>query len=150
MLAEFIYCRFEAARQFVRWSRSPIVQEVDGRLCLDHVVMNGHDVQPVLAKRLQHRPDPAGQHRHVTRNGGILIRSDERRPRVETSPLCSPSVPMILASFAVSILVVADDAVGAGAAADCGARFVVLPIRSSAGFTLRASSTALPCPCTCM
>jgi hypothetical protein len=46
--------RLEPRRQLLGRAGSPIVQEDDRRLAVGHVVVNGDDVEAVLAERLQH------------------------------------------------------------------------------------------------
>ena len=48
--------------------------------------MDRHDVDTVLPQRLQHRLNLAGKHRDVAGDGGIVIRADECRPRIQPHP----------------------------------------------------------------
>ena len=46
-------------------------------------MVNGHDIDAVLAQRLEHRLDFVRQHGHIAGDGGVLIRADKRRPGVQ-------------------------------------------------------------------
>src|SRR5262249_47328767 len=52
-LPELIEGGFESGRELIRGAGAPVVQEIDRRLNAEHVLMNRHHIQAVLAKRLQ-------------------------------------------------------------------------------------------------
>jgi hypothetical protein len=59
------------------------VQEDDRGLRVQHVVVDGHDLEAVLPERLEDRGNLARQHRDVAGDGGIRVRAHERCPRVQ-------------------------------------------------------------------
>src|SRR3954469_4072553 len=52
-LAELPERRLETGGEFVRCPCAPVMQEVNGGPGVDHVLVDGHDVEAVLAQRLQ-------------------------------------------------------------------------------------------------
>src|SRR5215208_8021310 len=63
--------RPETRGQLLGRAGAPVVQEEDRGLRARHVMVNRHDVESVLAERLQHRCDFVGEHRHVPGDGRL-------------------------------------------------------------------------------
>jgi len=81
--AELVKCSFESSRQLIRRSPPPVMKEDDRGLCVDHVLVDRNDVQPVLPEGLQGWCDFAFQHRNIASYHRILIRAVKRRPGVQ-------------------------------------------------------------------
>ena len=86
MLAQFVDGRLESHRQFVCGPGAPVVEKDDHRAIAGHVVMNGDDIETVLAQRLQHRSHFALEHRDVAdelgSQGKAYVEREYRWPTV--------------------------------------------------------------------
>src|SRR5258708_7471827 len=82
-LTQFTQGRSEPDCQFLCWASAPVVQENHQWLFLGHVVMNCDHVEAILPQRLKNRSHFVFKHGYVARNGGVLLRTDKCRPRVE-------------------------------------------------------------------
>ena len=80
---ELVECGFKSSRQLIRRSPPPVVKEDNRWLCVDHVLVDRNDVQPVLPEGLQGWCDFAFQHRNIASYHRILVRSVECRPGVQ-------------------------------------------------------------------
>src|SRR5262249_39276233 len=82
-LAELVQGRSETVGELLRRPRSPVMQEIDGRLRADHVLMNRHNVQPVRPESLENRRDFWREHRHIPSDLRVCVAAVERRPGIK-------------------------------------------------------------------
>src|SRR5919198_300524 len=63
----------EPARELLRRTRSPVVEEEDAWLLPGHVLMDGDDIDVRLAERLQHGLELVLEHREIAVHDGVVV-----------------------------------------------------------------------------
>src|SRR6266700_530429 len=89
-LAQLIEGRLEASGEFVRRAYAPIVEEDYERSRIGHVVVDSHHFQSMPTQRFEGCCNLSFQHRNIAGYRRIVIRADERRPRVRRFSQCVP------------------------------------------------------------
>src|SRR6478735_2150264 len=77
------YRRLHAVRQLLGGPLPPIVQEVYGRFCSRHVVVDSHDFDAVLPQGREHGRDLGRLHGDVTSDDRVVVTAVKRGPRVQ-------------------------------------------------------------------
>jgi porphobilinogen synthase len=82
-LTQLVQRGFEPAGKLVGRTGPPIMEEIEHRLTISHVVVHRHHVQPVRPQRFQHRGDLRRKHRYVTGDLRVSVTAKKRRPGVQ-------------------------------------------------------------------
>ena len=85
-LTKFVQSGSETSGEFIRRTFPPIVEEYDVRPRIDHMLVNGNDVETVLPERFQNRLHFVFEHRDIARNHCLVFAAGESGPGVQAHP----------------------------------------------------------------